>query len=77
MKVRIESDSRWDALALARTLGRYRWYLVQTDPRHWNVYVELGAESHELPEDLRSRIDAWAEQRGLPGAAIPAVEARL
>ena len=31
MKIRIESTSRWDALALTRSLGRYRWYLVEPE----------------------------------------------
>ena len=77
MKVRIESTSRWDALALTQQLGRYRWYLVEPDAAHWNVYVDLGDASAEIPEDLRSRISVWAEQRGLGGATIHSDELRL
>ena len=74
MKVRIESTSRWDALALTRSLVRYRWYLVEPDDARWDVYVELEEPVHELPDDLRRRIDGWLDERRLECVAVHAGE---
>lgn len=35
--LRIESHSRWDALALTRNLARYHWFLVGPDHQHWDI----------------------------------------
>ncbi len=77
MKIRIESASRWDALALTRRLGRYRWYLVEPDEKHWDVYVELDDEQPELLDDLRDRIDRWLAERRLDVVTIHAGESDL
>jgi hypothetical protein len=77
MKIRIESASRWDALALTRRLGRYRWYLVEPDEKHWDVYVELDQASADASDDLRKRISAWIDERGLSSATVHADEIRL
>jgi hypothetical protein len=77
LKIRIESASRWDALALTRSLGRYRWYLVEPDEKHWDVYVELDDAPPELPEDLRDRIDRWVDERRLDAVTIHAGESDL
>ncbi|HEX5247537.1 MAG TPA: hypothetical protein VFW41_10455 [Gaiellaceae bacterium] len=34
LTLRIETDNRWDALALTRKLARYHWFLVEPDREH-------------------------------------------
>jgi hypothetical protein len=69
--LRIESESRWDALALTRRLDRYHWFLVEPDPSHWDVYVPLGDEPRrELPRDLHDRIVDWLNERELDEVAV-------
>jgi hypothetical protein len=71
--VRIESDSRWDALALTRKLSRYHWFLVEPDLAHWDVYVSLDDEQcDDLPTELRERLLEWLDERHLERAAIHA-----
>lgn len=72
--MRIESTSRWDALALAARLARYRWYIVEPDDRHWDVYVTL-APGAALPEDLPETIRSWRHERK-PAAATVYVDDR-
>jgi pimeloyl-CoA synthetase len=69
---RVESTSRWDALALASKLARYRWYLVEPDERHWDVCVPVEQRSCKLPEELRRTIETWLRERGLENAVIHA-----
>ena len=64
--IRIEFDSRWDALALTRSLGRQRWYLVEPDPVHWDVCVDVERGERRDAGDLRRSIEAWLQQRRIP-----------
>ena len=66
---RIETTNRWDAMALARSLTGYRWYLIEPDARHWDVCVPVD-EPAELPEDLCRRIEAWLCERHLHEATV-------
>jgi hypothetical protein len=69
--LRIESESRWDALALTRRLDRYHWFLVAPDPSHWDVYVPLGDEPRpQLPGDLQERIVDWLNEREIDEVAV-------
>jgi hypothetical protein len=68
--LQVESDSRWDALALARRLTGYRWYLVEPSARRWEVRVALDTTAAGVPADLGTRIAGWLEERQLPPATI-------
>jgi hypothetical protein len=69
--LRIESGSRWDALALVRKLGRYHWFLVEPDFEHWDVYISLDDEpSNDLPNDLRDPLLEWLDERQLERTTI-------
>jgi hypothetical protein len=68
--VRIESPSRWDALALTRNLPRYKWHLLQTAPDRWYVCVHNDGSADELPEDLLARVRVWLNERALPAAIV-------
>jgi hypothetical protein len=62
---RVESTSRWDALALAGKLTRYRWYLIEPDDRHWDVCVSVEQACGDLPDELRRTIETWLSERRL------------
>jgi len=69
--LRIESESRWDALALTCKLARYHWFLVEPDSEHWDVYVPLADERcDELPRDLHERIVDWLNEREINEVAV-------
>ena len=68
--LRVETSSRWDALALAQDLSRYHWYLLEPDAEHWDVCIPIGEEGSELPNDLRRRIQSWLRERNLGAATI-------
>jgi hypothetical protein len=69
--LRIESGSRWDALALTRKLGRFHWFLVEPDFEHWDVYISLDDEpSNDLPNDLRDPLLEWLDERQLERTTI-------
>jgi hypothetical protein len=68
--IRIESASRWDALALAQRLERYHWFLVDRGHGHWDVYVSAVHVRPDLPRDLRSRLDAWVNERRIEEAIV-------
>jgi hypothetical protein len=68
--VQIETTNRWDALALARKLPRFEWYLFEPDARHWDVCVPLDEPAAELPDDLRRLIEAWLSERNLETASV-------
>ena len=71
LTLRIESETRWDALALAHKLAHYRWFLVEPDSEHWDVYVPLDADpTDDLPGDLLQRIVEWLDERDLEEATI-------
>ena len=67
---RVQSSSRWDALALASKLARYRWYLIEPDDRHWDVCVPVEQRSLELPDELRRTIQTWLRERHLAKTII-------
>jgi hypothetical protein len=67
---RVRSTSRWDALALASKLARYRWYLIEPDDRHWDVCVPVEQTSRALPAELRRTIKAWLRERRLEKTII-------
>ena len=67
---RVESTSRWDALALAHKLPRYNWYLIEPDPRHWNVCIPVEHARGVVPDDVRRTIKAWLRERGLKKAIV-------
>jgi hypothetical protein len=69
--LRIESGSRWDALALTRKLGRFHWFLVEPDFEHWDVYISLDDEPrNDLPNDLRDPLLEWLDERQLERTTI-------
>jgi anti-anti-sigma factor len=66
---RVESTNRWDALALASRLGRYRWDLIEPDDRHWHVCVPVEQPSRDLPEHQASGDRVLVRIEGDCGAA--------
>jgi len=68
--VRVESHSRWDALALARRLPAYRWHLLQADAEHWYVCIELAQQQDKLPSELTATIQRWLEERQLAATVV-------
>lgn len=76
MMVRIESGSRWDALALTRKLARYHWFLVEPDLEHWDIYVALddGEGCDRLPDGLRQPLLDWLDERQLERTTVHARE---
>ena len=68
--IRIESRSRWDAVALAHDLGGYHWHLVQTGLNEWHVCLRSDGQTRELSEDLVRRLQRWLDERNLPAARV-------
>lgn len=68
----VESTNRWDALALARKLVGYRWYMIEPDASHWDVCVPVEVPSGELPDDLRRRIKEWLRERRIRRTVVHA-----
>ena len=78
--IRIEAETRWDAVDLARRLAHHHTYLVQLADRRWHVCVraedtalELGqvraaAKSWALERDLAATLRFGAETYELPGS---------
>jgi hypothetical protein len=66
----IEATTRWDALALTRRLGRYRWFLVEPDAEHWDVHVAVGAADDPVPVELAECVRDWLDERGLDEATL-------
>jgi anti-anti-sigma factor len=69
---RVESTSRWDALALAGKLTRYHWYLIEPDDCHWDVCIPVEQPSRELPDELRRTIKTWLGERRLAKTIVHA-----
>jgi ANTAR domain len=69
-KAHFRTTSRSDAVDLAARLNRYRWYLLVPDDEHWEVVVEFTGASHELPHELRARVDEWLSARSLPSVHV-------
>jgi hypothetical protein len=70
--LRIETSSRWDALALTQKLPRYSWYLVEPDSLHWDVCVPLEEPLTRLPADLHRAIELWRSERNVEPTSIRA-----
>jgi hypothetical protein len=68
----IQTSSQWDALALARRLSRYHWYLLEPGPERWDVCVPIDAAADKLPAQLRAVIELWLNERGLDATTISA-----
>jgi hypothetical protein len=69
--LRIESDSRWDALALTRKLARYHWFMVEPDLEHWDICVALSDDVRDdVPRDIRKSVLDWLNERHLERATI-------
>jgi hypothetical protein len=80
LTLRIESASRWDALALTRKLAHYHWFMVEPDLEHWDVYVSLEDDDRGdgLPlGELRESLLDWLDERRLDAARIHAPEADI
>ena len=67
---RVESTSRWAALALAGKLARDRWYLIEPDDRHWDVCIPVEQPNRELSIELRRTIETWLRERRLEQTII-------
>lgn len=72
----IESTNRWDALALTRKLGCYRWFLVEPDAQHWDVYVTV-EDPGDLPSELAQRVLEWLHERDLDNATVHLADTEL
>lgn len=68
--LRVEFDSRWEAMALTRALGARRWFMVEPDARHWDVCLPLtGGGRDDL---LRRAVERWLVERDSSAAVIDA-----
>jgi hypothetical protein len=76
--LRVESASRWDALALTRKLARYHWFLVEPDLQHWDVYISVDEGcGDDLSEELREPLLEWLDERQLDATTIHTSEAEI
>ena len=62
--IRIEAETRWDAIDLARRLNGHHTYLVQLGDRRWHVCVRADDAAIEL-EKVRAAAQLWAADRRL------------
>jgi hypothetical protein len=62
--IRIEAETRWDALDLAARLCRHHTYLVQLGDRRWHVCVRTDDAELELGP-VRAAAEGWAVDRRL------------
>ena len=60
--IRIEAETRWDAVDLARRLAAHHTYLVQLGDRRWHVCVRADDTGEELPA-VREAAERWASDR--------------
>jgi hypothetical protein len=72
VSLQIEAPSKWDALALARALSRYKWHLFQPSHERWHVCLQVEAAEDELPEELLRSIRSWLSERRLAGTLVHA-----
>ncbi len=68
--VRVRTPSRWDAIDLGSRLADEPWWLVASDAEHWDVVIDAGRARSGPPDELRRRIEAWAETRGVQPAVV-------
>ena len=62
--IRIEAETRRDALDLVRRLSRHHAYLVQLGDRRWHVCVRTDDPELELAP-VRAVAEGWALERRL------------
>ena len=62
--IRIETETRWDAVDLARRLAGHHTYLVQLGDRRWHVCVRADDADLELGP-VRAAAESWAAERSL------------
>jgi hypothetical protein len=73
----VETETRWDAVALLRALSLYNAWTIQLGADRWLVVGSAGTETETV--SAVAAVDAWAEQRGLSGVTallgedVPAV----
>lgn len=68
--LRVEFDSRWEAMALTRELGGRRWFMFEPDGRHWDVCLPLTGGRRDPV--LRQTVERWLEDRKISAAVIEA-----
>jgi hypothetical protein len=61
--IRIESESRWDALDLLGRLHGLHTYLVQLGDRRWHVCVRPDEDPDALLAELLRTATEWASER--------------
>jgi hypothetical protein len=64
--IRIEAETRWDAIDLARRLDEHHTYLVQLGDKRWHVCVRADDADLELPA-VQAAAQRWAEERHVEG----------
>jgi hypothetical protein len=73
----VETRSRWDAIALLRTLTSYHAWTIQLGETRWLVVGRADTEADA--SSAVSAVEAWARDRGQPeitalvGDDVPAV----
>jgi hypothetical protein len=68
--IRIEAASRWDAMALTQRLAAITGSSIDREHEQWDVYLSEEETHHELPHDLRNRLDAWVKERRIDAAIV-------
>jgi len=63
--IRIEAETRWDALDLLSRLSAYHTYLVQLGERRWSVCVRPHDDPERLTREVLVAAHAWAQARGV------------
>jgi hypothetical protein len=62
--IRIEAETRWDAVDLVRRLAHHHTYLVQLGDRRWHVCVRTEDTELDLGQ-VRAAAESWALERHL------------
>jgi len=63
--MRIDAESRYDALDLLRRLSSHHTYLVQLGERHWSVCVRPDGNAETLAGEVLRTAREWALARGV------------
>lgn len=63
--IRVEAQTRWDALDLAGRLAAHHTYLVQLGDRRWLVCVRCEELDEALLGAVRATAERWAADRQL------------
>ncbi len=59
----VEAENRWDAVDLTRRLPACRWFMVERDPRRWEVHVRLERAPRRLSSAVVGVVEEWAALR--------------